>query len=70
MKLAALIPVIAVVLAITVYCLVDLFRAERVRWIPKWGWAVVCLISMPFGGLICLALAKPPNAEPVRTNHG
>ena len=31
----------------------DLARADptQVRYLPKWAWAVICLISCPWGGL-------------------
>jgi hypothetical protein len=34
-----------------VFCLRDLARADHVRYLPKWAWAIVCLISIPWGGL-------------------
>ena len=46
------------------FCLVDLARARQVRYLPKWGWAVVCLIQIPFGGIIYLAAGKVPAAAP------
>lgn len=43
----------AVVLVVVweAFCLHDLARADRVRYLPKWGWAVVCLLSIPWGGI-------------------
>ena len=29
--------------AFVVFCLVDLVRAEQVRYLPKWAWAILCL---------------------------
>jgi ABC-type branched-subunit amino acid transport system ATPase component len=29
-----------------------------VRYLPKWAWAVVCLISIPLGGIVYLSIAK------------
>jgi hypothetical protein len=54
---AALSPLIVFVGAFVVYCLVDISRNE-VRHLPKWGWAVVCLISIPFGGIAYLLLGR------------
>lgn len=54
---AALSPLIVLVGAFVVYCLVDISRNE-VRHLPKWGWAVVCLISIPFGGIAYLLLGR------------
>jgi hypothetical protein len=32
--------------------------ADRVRYLPKWGWAIVCLISIPWGGLVYVILGR------------
>jgi Phospholipase_D-nuclease N-terminal len=32
-------------------CLFDVSRSE-VRYLPKWAWAVVCLVSVPLGGIV------------------
>ena len=47
-----------VLLAFVVYCWVNLARAEQVRYLPKWLWAIVCLISIPLGGILYLAFGK------------
>ena len=47
-----------VLLAFVVYCWVDLARAEQVRYLPKWLWVIVCLISIPVGGILYLVLGK------------
>jgi hypothetical protein len=53
--LAALIPVLVLVVAFDVYCLVDLLRARSVRYLPKIVWAVIIVIvSSPLGGVIYL----------------
>jgi hypothetical protein len=45
---------ITAVIAWDGFCLHDLFRADpaTVRYLPRWAWAVICLISCPWGGLI------------------
>ena len=52
--------VLAVGLAVAweVFCLQDLARADRVRYLPKWGWALVCLISIPWGGIIYVIFGR------------
>jgi Phospholipase_D-nuclease N-terminal len=53
--LAALLPVLALIVAIDVYCLIDLARARYVRYLPKMAWAmVILLVSAPIGPLIYL----------------
>jgi Phospholipase_D-nuclease N-terminal len=57
---AALAPILVLLVAVgfEVFCLVDLARAEEVRYLPKWGWAIVSLISIPLGGIIYLAVGR------------
>jgi hypothetical protein len=40
------------------FCLIDLYRAERVRYLPKWGWVLACLIQSPFGGIMYLTTGR------------
>jgi hypothetical protein len=54
---AALLPVLLLVLAFVGYCLVDLARHE-VRYLPKWAWAIICLVSIPFGSLVYLLVGR------------
>jgi hypothetical protein len=54
----ALIPVAIACVAFEVFCLIDVWRATEVRYLPRWAWTVICLISIPFGGVIYLALAR------------
>jgi hypothetical protein len=39
--MAILIPILIVVLALDVFCLVDLYRAEQVGYLPKWAWVIL-----------------------------
>lgn len=49
---------VALAIAWEVFCLRHLARADRVRYLPKWGWAIVCLISIPWGGLVYLIVGR------------
>jgi hypothetical protein len=42
------------------FCLRDLARARRVRYLPKWVWAIVCLLSCPWGGILYMILGREP----------
>jgi hypothetical protein len=57
-KPAALVPVVVVAVGFVVFCLVDLIRAREVRYLPKWAWAVICVVSVPLGGIVYLALGR------------
>ena len=53
--LFALVPLLVLVVALDVYCLIDLARARSVRNSPKIVWAIVILfVSAPIGALIYL----------------
>jgi len=58
MKLAALAPVVVVAVGFVVFCWVDLARAREVRYLPKWAWAVICVVSIPLGGIVYLVLGR------------
>ncbi len=39
-------------------CLTSLARTAEVRYLPKWGWAVFCAVSVPLGGIIYLSVGR------------
>jgi Phospholipase_D-nuclease N-terminal len=39
-------------------CLTDLARAEKVRFLPRWAWAVACLLQIPLGGILYLLIGR------------
>jgi hypothetical protein len=55
---AALIPIVLLAVGFVIFCLVDVWRAEEVRYLPRWAWAIVCLISVPLGGVLYLAFGR------------
>ncbi|MEV0272569.1 PLDc N-terminal domain-containing protein [Hamadaea sp. NPDC050747] len=59
LPLAALAPLVLLGLAFVVYCLYDLARNE-VRYLPKWAWAAICVISIPIGGIVYLLVGRSP----------
>jgi hypothetical protein len=54
---AAIIPIAIIGVAFVAYCLYDLSRSN-VRHLPKWAWAVICLVSVPVGGIIYLLVGR------------
>jgi len=58
--LRALAPLLVVALALVAYALIDLIRAPAVRYLPKWAWALVCVLSVPLGPLAYLTLGRAP----------
>ena len=57
MSVAALAPVAVLAVAFIAYCLWDLARSE-VRYLPKWAWAALCVLSVPLGGIAYLVLGR------------
>ena len=56
-----LIPVLVLAAGFVVFCEVDLARAEEVRCLPKWVWAIFCMgigLTIPFGGIAYLVFGK------------
>lgn len=62
-----LVPVFVAAAGFVAFCLADLARAEEVRYLPRWGWGLVCLVQIPLGGIIYLSIGKvrgPHRAPP------
>ncbi len=58
MRTAALLPVVIVCVAFVVFCLVDLVKADEARYLPRWAWAIICLLSIPLGGIVYLLVGR------------
>jgi len=52
---------VAAAVAWDIFCLRDLARADPagVRYLPKWAWAAICLLTCPWGGLLYMIAGKP-----------
>ncbi|MGP4023969.1 PLDc N-terminal domain-containing protein [Actinomadura sp. 3N407] len=59
--IAALTPVIVLLVAFVGYCLIDIVHVDRTRGLPKWAWAVICCASIPLGGVLYLLLGRRPS---------
>jgi hypothetical protein len=47
------------------FCLVDIARATQVRYLPKWAWALICLIQSPLGGIMYLSIGHIGRPRPM-----
>jgi hypothetical protein len=54
---AALLPLIALLVVFVGYCLFDLSRTD-VQYLPKWAWALICVVSIPVGGIVYLLIGR------------
>ncbi|MDJ0664160.1 MAG: PLDc N-terminal domain-containing protein [Acidimicrobiia bacterium] len=60
---AALAPILLLSLGFVIWCFVDISRNE-VRYLPKWLWAIICVISIPLGGIVYLLIGR--DNSPIR----
>jgi hypothetical protein len=56
---AALAPLIVLALVYVVWVVRDILASE-VRHLPRWGWIVVTIVSIPFGGIVYLLIGREP----------
>jgi hypothetical protein len=58
--LAALVLLLGLALLISweILCLGQVVLAGRVRFLPRWVWAVACLIFIPLGGILYLLVGR------------
>lgn len=54
---AALAPIVLAAAGFAGYCLYDLSRSP-VRHLPKWVWALLCVVSIPLGGILYLLIGR------------
>lgn len=60
---AALVPLIVLALAFVVYCWIDISRND-VKYLPKWAWALICLFSVPMGGIVYFLVGRGLEGSP------
>jgi hypothetical protein len=48
---------------------VELGRAEEVRLLPRWAWALLCVFSVPAGAIGYLAVGRVWRPRPAPTDH-
>jgi hypothetical protein len=53
--IAGLAVIIVLGVAFAIFCLVALARGDRVRYLPKWAWALVIIFGSGLGALAFLA---------------
>ena len=56
--MTGLIALLVVGLGFVVCCLVDIARAREFRRLDRETWALICLVSLPLGGILYLTLGK------------
>ncbi|WP_036529290.1 PLDc N-terminal domain-containing protein [Nocardia sp. CNY236] len=59
MPIEAVVPLVLIGLAFVVFCWWDLYRAPHTRVFGKSIWAVLCVVTIPLGGLAYLVFGRP-----------
>jgi hypothetical protein len=55
--LLAIIPLALFAVIWVGYCWYDISR-RTVRYLPKWAWALICMLSVPVGGIVYLLVGR------------
>jgi hypothetical protein len=53
-----LLPGLLAAVGFVAFCLADLARAAEVRYLPRWGWVLACVLSIPLGGIMYLSVGR------------
>lgn len=56
---------LALAIGLDAFCLVDIVRAPQVRYLPKWAWALICLIQTPSGGIMYMSIGHIGRPRPM-----
>lgn len=57
--------IIPLVILGTIYlgsCFYSIIKAEQVKHLPKLAWAIICMVSIPFGGILYFILGRDTHA--------
>jgi len=52
------IPLVLIQLGLMIVCLLDLFRREKVKGLPKWAWAIIIVLGELVGPVIYLVVGR------------
>ncbi len=64
-SLLEILPGLLAAVGFAAFCVADLARAAEVRYLPKWVWALACLLSIPLGGILYLSVGRIRRQRPV-----
>lgn len=63
-QLLLVIPLILLLVAYIGFCWMDIYKAPRTKYLPKYLWALICLLSIPLGGIIYFIVGKDKDIYP------
>jgi sorbitol-specific phosphotransferase system component IIC len=53
-----IIPLVLIQLILVIVALVDLIRREKVRYLPKWLWAIIIMLGELIGPIVYLIIGR------------
>ena len=53
-----IIPLVILQLILMIVALVDLSKREKVRWLPKWLWAIIIILGELLGPIVYLVAGR------------
>ncbi len=53
-----IIPLVLIQLILMIVALIDLSKREKVRWLPKWAWAIIIIIGELLGPILYFILGR------------
>jgi Phospholipase_D-nuclease N-terminal len=56
--LPLIIPLVILQLILMIVALVDLSKREKVRWLPKWLWAIIIILGELIGPIVYLVAGR------------
>ncbi|PCF38137.1 hypothetical protein B5C06_12135 [Staphylococcus delphini] len=63
MTIKILIPIIILIIIYLIVCYHDLCKINMVKYLPKWVWSIIIIISIPLGGVIYFLLGRETRGE-------
>lgn len=53
-----IVPLILLVCLYLGACFYNIFKSSHVKYLPRWAWALVCIISIPLGGILYFIVGR------------
>ncbi|QHW36236.1 hypothetical protein GZH82_02075 [Staphylococcus ursi] len=63
MYIKILIPIIILIIIYLFICYRDLYKINMVKYLPKWGWSIIIIISIPLGGVIYFLFGRETRGD-------
>lgn len=58
MSIKVIIPIVLIVIIYICFCWYDIFKSARTKYLSKWIWALICILSMPLGGILYFFMGR------------